>query len=119
MTCFECGKPAEHEHHVVPVVLGGKKKIPLCADCHSKVHAPESSISRGLLIHLGHKEGRRYPKINFEKYHALLKMKESGLCGSECARRLGVSRETISNLLRGEGTLPVLYAKVKALFDNR
>ena len=36
--CFECNKPAQVEHHVVPKVLGGTKTIPLCNDCHSKVH---------------------------------------------------------------------------------
>ena len=36
--CFECDAPAQADHHVVPKVLGGTKTIPLCDDCHSKVH---------------------------------------------------------------------------------
>tara|TARA_R110000824_G_C14728609_1_gene626020 strand:+ start:66 stop:527 length:462 start_codon:yes stop_codon:yes gene_type:complete len=36
--CFECNNPAQAQHHVVPKVLGGTKTIPLCDDCHSKVH---------------------------------------------------------------------------------
>ncbi len=36
--CFECGNPAEHDHHVVPHSLGGTKTVPLCATCHAKVH---------------------------------------------------------------------------------
>ena len=36
--CFECGKPAEFNHHVVPVIYGGTKTVPLCAACHGKVH---------------------------------------------------------------------------------
>ena len=36
--CFECGKPAEFDHHVVPAIYGGTKTVPLCAVCHSKVH---------------------------------------------------------------------------------
>ena len=36
--CFECGDLAIHNHHVVPRSLGGKKTIPLCANCHSKAH---------------------------------------------------------------------------------
>ena len=36
--CFECGAPAEHNHHVVPKVLGGNKTVPLCTKCHGLVH---------------------------------------------------------------------------------
>lgn len=36
--CFDCGAPATHEHHVVPVSLGGTKTIPLCERCHGLVH---------------------------------------------------------------------------------
>ena len=36
--CFECGAPATERHHVVPASLGGTKTIPLCGECHAKVH---------------------------------------------------------------------------------
>jgi hypothetical protein len=36
--CFECGNPAENYHHVVPKTKGGRKTVPLCLECHSKVH---------------------------------------------------------------------------------
>lgn len=36
--CFECGAPATERHHVVPASLGGTKTIPLCTDCHAKIH---------------------------------------------------------------------------------
>jgi hypothetical protein len=36
--CFECGKSATEEHHVIPRVLGGTKTIPLCGCCHALVH---------------------------------------------------------------------------------
>lgn len=36
--CFECGRPAEHEHHVVPRVRGGTRTVKLCAVCHGKAH---------------------------------------------------------------------------------
>jgi hypothetical protein len=38
-SCFECGAPAEYNHHVVPRTLGGIHTVPLCAACHSKIHA--------------------------------------------------------------------------------
>jgi len=37
--CFECGRPASEKHHVVPRVLGGTKTIPICDECHGKVHS--------------------------------------------------------------------------------
>jgi hypothetical protein len=37
--CFECGKVASENHHVIPKSLGGKKTIPLCGSCHALVHA--------------------------------------------------------------------------------
>lgn len=36
--CFECGEPATENHHVVPRSKGGGKTIPLCLDCHNKIH---------------------------------------------------------------------------------
>lgn len=50
--CFECGKPAEHRHHVVPRSLGGTKTIPLCTPCHRKVHAPGQALALGELNHI-------------------------------------------------------------------
>jgi hypothetical protein len=38
MTCFECGAPSEHQHHVVPRSLGGTRTIPLCGRCHGLIH---------------------------------------------------------------------------------
>lgn len=40
--CFECGEPADHDHHVVPRSLGGTKTVPLCVKCHALVHSRES-----------------------------------------------------------------------------
>ena len=36
--CFECGQKAVFDHHVIPKELGGTKTVPLCSDCHGKVH---------------------------------------------------------------------------------
>jgi hypothetical protein len=36
--CFECGAPATERHHVIPHSLGGTKTVPLCGECHAKVH---------------------------------------------------------------------------------
>lgn len=36
--CFECDRPMDVWHHVVPKSRGGKKTIPLCNSCHSIIH---------------------------------------------------------------------------------
>ncbi len=36
--CFECDNDAEQAHHVIPKMYGGTKTIPLCHQCHTKVH---------------------------------------------------------------------------------
>jgi uncharacterized protein YegP (UPF0339 family) len=37
--CFECESVGEiHQHHVIPLSLGGTKTVPLCVDCHGKIH---------------------------------------------------------------------------------
>lgn len=47
--CFECGSPADHDHHVVPRSLGGTRTIPLCGMCHGKVHDHEGLTSTSAL----------------------------------------------------------------------
>lgn len=48
-SCFECGAPADHMHHVVPRSLGGTKMIPLCEGCHGKVHDRDFTGHRTLV----------------------------------------------------------------------
>ena len=40
--CFECGQPAQHQHHVVPRSLGGTKTVPVCVRCHGLIHSREA-----------------------------------------------------------------------------
>lgn len=48
--CFECGAPAEHQHHVVPRSLGGTQTIPLCARCHGLIHQADLMTMRRLSL---------------------------------------------------------------------
>jgi hypothetical protein len=43
--CFECGRPAECDHHVVPQSRGGTKTVPLCGACHAKAHHRDKNMS--------------------------------------------------------------------------
>ena len=53
--CYECGKPKEEMHHIIPKSRGGKKTIPLCVECHGKAHG----ISHRRLFLEAAKEGRK------------------------------------------------------------
>ncbi len=50
--CQNCGLPADHAHHVVPLSLGGNNiasnMISLCDDCHGKVHGIDMTSHRAL-----------------------------------------------------------------------
>jgi len=60
--CFECGsKEAIHYHHVVPDSLGGTQTLPLCSECHGKVH------------------DRKFVDISFLVKEGLRKRKEQGV----------------------------------------
>ena len=51
LTCFECGSTEHiHQHHVVPNVVGGTKTIPLCEQCHAKVHG---GVGSSILTRMG------------------------------------------------------------------
>lgn len=47
--CFECDKPAEFDHHVVPKTRGGKRTVRLCVDCHSKAHHRRKNMTTSQL----------------------------------------------------------------------
>lgn len=48
--CFECGGPAQHDHHVVPVSRGGTKTVPLCEACHAKAHHADGWVGKSALV---------------------------------------------------------------------
>jgi len=43
--CFECGQPAECDHHIVPQSRGGTKTVPLCGACHAKAHHQDKNMT--------------------------------------------------------------------------
>tara|TARA_R110000868_G_scaffold337818_1_gene598640 strand:+ start:144 stop:854 length:711 start_codon:yes stop_codon:yes gene_type:complete len=36
--CYTCLGPVDHWHHVVPYSMGGDITLPLCNNCHGKIH---------------------------------------------------------------------------------
>ena len=60
MKCFECGSHATENHHIIPKSLGGKRVIPLCGLCHSRVHQMDGTRrdKHSLLTKLGLKRAK-------------------------------------------------------------
>ena len=60
MTCFYCGRPADHLHHIEfrstrpDLIDDENNKCHLCVECHSKVH--RSEIFNSLLKELWRKK---------------------------------------------------------------
>ena len=64
--CWECGKNEEvHYHHVVPRSLGGTRALPLCLECHGKVHGVQMH-SAALVKAAYQKRVEEFGKGNFK-----------------------------------------------------
>jgi hypothetical protein len=63
LRCFECDSRTSniHWHHVIPVIMGGTKCIPLCEKCHSIIHDSNLKISN--LIKMGLQKAKESGKI--------------------------------------------------------
>ena len=104
--CFECGKQAVYNHHVIPVAKGGKKTVPLCADCHGIVHGITFTMHHPTLIRqgiarakaLGRIGGRRY-KLSPERQRQAHHLKQGGMSITEIAQTLRCSRHTVYKAL--------------------
>jgi len=107
--CFECGSPAEENHHVVPKSRGGKRTIPLCCKCHGLVHGTKR-VSTSELTKLGLQRARergifngRPAKLTDEQRLEAIKMvEEMKKTGKEVAEYFNVHPATISRLVNGK-----------------
>ena len=146
--CFECNKPAQVDHHVVPKVLGGTKTIPLCNECHSKVHGKDlihlTKLKEDRLREMAQqgqppvgalpvgykrigKKSHRETVIDEEKKWVPIRLFE--LCLNGCTTRQmakyfnttewPMSAATASNLLRNRLYIgEIIYGSISALNDN-
>lgn len=100
-TCFECGNPADHNHHVVPRIFGGTKTVPLCVLCHGLVH--ERSLSTSELIKEGQAKavsgGSKLGRLRKCDYGKVKEMKKAGVPTVEIARVMGVHPCTIHRIV--------------------
>jgi len=99
--CFECDKTENlYNHHVVPRIKGGTKTIPLCEECHGKVHGKNflnlsNLINEGL--HKAKQEGRigGRPKISQEQIDKIIELKKLGYSNRKIGRELNIGNSTV------------------------
>lgn len=118
--CFECGRQAEHWHHVVPKCLGGHRCVPLCHECHEKVHSPESTVSLANL----RQHGRIPHRATVPLFLDALRLKELGLSLREASgilsikHSLRVNRQMVHNIWKGGSAIERFYKMMKRLMGE-
>ena len=103
--CFECGRPAKHNHHVVPRSFGGTQTVPLCYECHGKVHGRNFANHRNLTLagirrakEAGVTLGRPSVYTNEERAR-IFHMRKSGMIFREISEVIGKgTRRTICRI---------------------
>ena len=102
--CWECGRRAEIEHHVIPKVLGGKRTVWLCTHCEGKIHSRDAT-GLSLLIRAGQKKARergvrlgRRRKVDVALARSL---RRQGVSVADLAERFGCSRVAVYQALDG------------------
>lgn len=76
--CFECGQPAEFDHHVVPRSRGGINTVPLCRECHAKAHHRNGNM--GLATLRGDQSKATPPSSYRLPIETIQKIDEIGKC---------------------------------------
>lgn len=115
LKCVYCGSQAAHIHHLIPLAAGGDNRdsnlIPLCLDCHGKIHNKRYKNNWKELQKIGIEkakaEGRYHggtkKKIDIIKYKELKQNYMNSLINkTEFSELLGVSRPTLNKILEQE-----------------
>ena len=103
--CFECGSPADCNHHVVPKILGGKKTVPLCSKCHGLIH-DRNFVKHKRLRDIGIAKAKAAGKYTGRKQGTFkakpleaLRLRQQGLKIADIAEQLHTSTRTVQRYL--------------------
>jgi hypothetical protein len=115
LKCVYCGSQAAHMHHIIPLSVGGDNRdsnlIPLCLECHGKIHNKRYNNKWKELQKIGIEKAKaegRYrggtkKKIDINKYKDLKQDYMNRLINkTEFSELLGVSRPTLNKILKEE-----------------
>ena len=122
--CFECGKPSDIDHHVIPRSKGGTKTVPLCNKCHSIVHDAKLISIAELSI-----RGKQIAS-ELKNKQKVVEMFSQGIEKTKIAKELGLGRNSIYSILEefgfhkneGKGNefkiTPELLDKIKSMRES-
>jgi hypothetical protein len=112
--CFECGSNNNiHQHHVVPRTLGGVRTIPLCGDCHGKVHGKNFGLEWKRLQmegirkikenqpekYSGRKQNSKESNSDFLKKHSkIIPYLKKGMIVKEIQKDIKISANTVTKV---------------------
>ena len=124
VTCFECSRLAEFDHHVVPRSAGGTKTVPLCCECHGKAHAIKMS-SRSLTRSALHKKKAKGERVgtvpfgwNVAADGVTLTINETEQRALEIIKRLRSSGLSLRRIATELEALGILTKKGKVQWDH-
>ena len=61
--CLECKSTKDiHQHHIIPRVMGGTATVPLCGECHGKIHNLNFR-DHSILVKMGVEKAKEQGKI--------------------------------------------------------
>ena len=120
--CFECGNPAHHAHHVVPKSMGGTRTIPLCHECHGKIHGIDFSThveltKKGLekAARQGRKGGKP-PALSREEVFALADEMKTNRKREDIWTEFGICKATLYRYVSPAGEVRQLPPPKESFF---
>lgn len=108
--CCNCGSPATHAHHIVPVALGGLDVLSniasLCNNCHGAIHGIDFSnhaaLTRAGQIRTGNFGGRQ--PVPDEKKEKIVSLRAEGLSIRQISALVEVSSSAVHRLVSSQLT---------------
>jgi uncharacterized protein YerC len=111
--CFDCGSYNQiNYHHVVPESKGGKRTIPLCIECHGKVHG-RNFLNHKELQRIGIERAKRegrflgrkvgtieddFKFLSKDKNMRIINLLIEGISYSKISKQVNVSTTTITKV---------------------
>lgn len=101
--CIEHPKVLAVEwHHIIPHSLGGTRTVPLCNECHCKIHNVER-VHAGVLIKEALKRKKELGFILGRPQRVnptdVLNLEKKGLSQAEIGQKLGCVKSTVCKIL--------------------
>lgn len=95
---------ADHYHHIIPFVDGGRTVIPVCETCHNKIHGLNfNNHSENIKLGIekarlaGKQIGKKMKNYDIMKF---MELHNNGLSYRQIAKEMKISVGTVCNLFK-------------------